>query len=193
MVSSLRLAAPVMMAVTAIMMLCFSVTANSCGLEPSIKGGFSISYPGSIEVAVAVAQARRDGILKDSSLPVSSNALMLDEMLADLRSLQSRLDAVSVDLTENHPVNFDLVLIGPGLWSHYELASDGVSADYHTDGPNNRDAVVVTHHVVLQALLHGELTIEKAAERGLISYRGTDTVTIQKAFNAGLQSHSSVL
>ena len=49
-------------------------------------------------------------------------------MLVDLRQLQSRLKAASVQATGDSTAPFSLVLSGPGLWPHYYLTAQGVQA-----------------------------------------------------------------
>ena len=52
-------------------------------------------------------------------------------MLADLRQLPSRLKAASVQATGDSTAPFSLVLVGPGLWSHYYLTAQDVQARLH--------------------------------------------------------------
>ena len=170
--------------------LSYPLAASSCGLEPTINGGFSVSYPGSLDVAVAVAKARREGLLPEMgqsshSLP---NALRLQEMLADLQRLQARLNDGRVGNSANDSIPFSLVLVGPGLWSQFHVAADGVQANYHTNGPVAGTVVVLTHHVALRAMLSGDLSIEQATEHGLIKYSGGDITPVQQTFKYSFQS-----
>ena len=170
--------------------LSFPAPANSCGLEPTVNGGFSVSYPGSLDVAMAVAKARREGLLPDmdqSSRP-TPNEILLQEMLADLKRLQSRLNDRRVVKSANGSVPFSLVLVGPGLWSQFHMTPDGVRANYHTAGPLAGKVVVLTHPVALRAMLNGSLSIEQASDFGLIRYSGADITPIQKTFEFGFQA-----
>lgn len=172
------------------LVLGYSFPANSCGLEPTVNGGFSVSYPGSLDVAVAVAKARREGLLPevDQSSRAIPNAIRLQEMLTDLKRLQSRLSDGRAVISVNRSVPFSLVLVGPGLWSQFHVTADGVRADYHTDGPVAGKVVVLTHHLALRAMLSGNLSIEQATEFGLIRYSGGDIASIQKTFEIGFQA-----
>ena len=81
---------------------------------------------------------------------------------------------------------FSLVLVGPGLWSHFHMTSGGVLANYHTEGPLAGNAVVLTHATALRAMLAGNLSIEQATELGLIAYSGVDPAPIQRTLETSL-------
>ena len=172
----------------ALMLMAFP-QVHACGLEPSLKGGFTISYPGSLDVAVAVANARREGLLPPPETEVVANEVRLQQMLSDLRRLQARLNGSGAVASGVGTAPFSLVLVGPGLWSHYFLTQGGVLARYHISGPLS-DTVVLTHHSVLRALLNGELGTDQATELGLIAYSGSDAEPVRSAFETGFQSSS---
>ena len=165
-------------------MLSTSPPAHTCALEPSINGGITISYPGPIDIAVAVASARSNDLLPAASDEAITNEVRLQHMLADLRRLQARLNKARDQIPVAAP--FSVVLVGPGLWSHYRMTAGGVLANYHTDGPLAGKTVVLTHATVLRSMLAGSLSIERATELGLIAYSGNDTSPIQRAFEIGL-------
>lgn len=177
----------IVVAVIATISLGHAPRAYTCGLEPGFNGGITISYPGSIDVAVAVANARNDGLLPPASSEAVTNEVHLQNMLADLRRLQARLNAARKEISVDNAPTFSLVLVGPGLWSHYRMSPGGVLANYHTDGPILGKAVVLTHATALRAMLAGTLGIERATELGLITYSGVDTAPIKKTFEMSLQ------
>jgi len=178
----------IMAMASTISMLSASLPAHSCGLEPSINGGFSISHPGSIDVAVAVSRARSSGLLPPASPATIPNEVRLQGMLADLRRLQTRLNKARDQLPNDSATPFSLVLVGPGLWSHFHMTAGGVLANYHTDGPLTGKVVVLTHATALRAMLSGSLNIEHAAELGLVAYSGDETALIQRTFEKGMQT-----
>jgi len=161
-------------------------SASACGLEPTVNGGFTVSHPGALDVAVAVADARRAGLLPQASPTAASDAEQLRMMLADLQRLQSRLSAGRVAVSEGSAAPFSLVLVGPGLWSHFHMTSAGVEAHYHVDGPLDGGVVVLTHYVVLEALLQGTLTTAEAAQRGLIDFEGGGADSVREVFETGI-------
>ncbi len=173
--------------------LCLSASAHACGLEPTFEKGLAISYPGALEVAVAVAEARRLGLLPQASRTVSSNEARLHQMLADLRRLQSRLESDGAGVAGDVSASFSIVLVGPGLWSRYYLTSNGAIAQYHTPGPRAGEVVVMMHHSVLEALLEGSLTTGVAAERGLIAFAGDHPAPIRQVFETSFpgRAHAS--
>jgi len=180
--------ASIVVTAIATIVLGYSLPAHTCGLEPTVNGGFTISYPGSIEVAVAVANARRTGLLPPASPDAIPNEARLQQMLADLRRLQTRLNKSRGKLSDDIDAPFSLVLVGPGLWSHFYMTTGGVLANYHTSGPLTGKVVVLTHATALRAMLVGNLSIEQATELGLIAYSGVDISPIQRAFEFSLQA-----
>ncbi|NNJ97583.1 MAG: hypothetical protein HKP12_10535 [Gammaproteobacteria bacterium] len=174
--------ASIVVAAIATIVLGYSQRAYTCALEPSINGGITISYPGSIDVAVAVASARSDGLLPPASSKALSNDVRKQQILADLRRLQARLNTARNEIPVDDAATFSLVLVGPGLWSHYRMSPGGVLANYHTDGPIAGKVVVLTHAAALRSMLGGSLSIEQATKLGLIAYSGVDTSSIQRTF-----------
>lgn len=175
-----------MVAAVAAVVLGYSHPAHTCGLEPSINGGFTISHPGSLEVAVAVASARDSGLLPAASSEAITNEVRLQHMLADLRRLQARLNKARDQIPGDSTAPFSLVLVGPGLWSHFHMTTGGVLANYHTDGPLAGNAVVLTHASALRAMLAGSLSIKQATELGLIAYSGFDSAPVQRTLEISL-------
>lgn len=175
-------------AAIATIVLSYSLPVQACGLEATVTGGFSISYPGSIDVAVAVSRARSSGLLPPASPATIPNEVRLQGMLTDLRRLQSRLNKGRSKRLDDIDMPFSLVLVGPGLWSHFYMTPGGVLANYHTDGPLTDKIVVLTHATALRAMLAGSLSIERATELGLIAYSGIDTSPIQRTFEISLQA-----
>jgi hypothetical protein len=159
--------------------------AQACALEPMINGGFTVSHPASIGVAVAVANARRDGLLPAADTAPVPNEIQLNRMLASLRKLHKRLDKGRKSMSEP-PRSFSLVLVGPGLWSHFYASPAAILARYHTDGPMRDRVTVVTHHAVLQTLLNGDLTAEEAMAHGLLTYSDGNALPVQRLFTAAL-------
>ena len=164
--------------------------ASACSLEPNLGVGLRISYPGSLGVAVAVAEARQSGLLPQAIPNDPSNQARLHRMLSALRQLQSRLDR---DGTVDTSASFSIVLVGPGLWSRYYLSSHGAIAQYHTPGPRIGEVVVMTHHSVLQALLEGSLTTDVAADSGLLVFSGDGSALAENVFEATFRESTTSL
>ncbi len=178
--------ATILVMAAAVSMLSTSLPVHTCALEPSINGGITISYPGSIDVAVAVASARSDGLLPPARSEAIPNDVRKQQILADLRRLQARLNKAREQIPADSAAPFSVVLVGPGLWSHFHMTTGGVLANYHTDGPLVGKVVVLTHATALRAMLTGSLSIERATELGLIAYSGVDASSIQRTFEISL-------
>lgn len=166
-------------------MIVLSPRTDACGLDPSVQGGYLVSHPGSLGVAVAVAEARREGLLTTEVSGNLPNDVRLERMLADLGRLESQLVRGQVGGSNQTSAHFFLMLIGPALWSEYQVSPSGVQARYHTPGPETGQAIVLTHHVVLEALLQGSLSVAQATDLGLISFSGTETEPVQHLFEIG--------
>jgi hypothetical protein len=161
---------------------------HACGLEPALKDGLVVSHPGALDVAVAVAHSRRSGLLPPANQGAVSNEALLQQMLADLRRLESRLNAGLAGEDKDGTTSFFLVLVGPGLWSHYHPTLEGIRAEYHVNGPLAGQAVVLTHHSVLRALLEGKLSTEQATRLGLLAFSGDQTSSVRNALESSFQS-----
>ena len=170
--------------------MALAAQANACGFHPRVPGGFQTSYPGALAVAVAVANARREGLLPGIDERTSGNEDGFLQALADLNRLRSRLEAGRRVDTADGAAAFSLVLVGPALWSHYHMASTSVLARFHANGPLDGKVVVLTHQSVLRALLNGELTLRKARELGLLAISGNDSRPVMRAFEFGFQSRA---
>ena len=169
-------------------------SAVACGFHPGLKGGLSVTYPGSLRVAVAVAEARRRDLLPPASPRTSARApcfvgsfsargpsrtaseglCAYTAALLRLHQLKLRLEQSMESAAEGAGTEFSLVLVGPRLWSHYRLAADVVLARHHVDGPIRDRAVVLTHEAVLEAVLAGALDAGHAMEAGLIAVAGPE-------------------
>lgn len=163
-------------------------SVQACGLEPAYKGGLTVSYPGALDVAVAVADSRRLGLLPPADSDGVANEVLLQQMLMDLRQLTLRLDAGFTRIDKDSATPFSLLLVGPGLWSHYHPAPDGIRAEYHVNGPLDAQVVVMTHHSVLHALLTGKLTTEQATRLGLLAFSGQQADAVRKSLESGFQA-----
>jgi hypothetical protein len=164
-------------------------SANACTLHGPTVGGFRVSYPGALNVALAVAEARREGVLPQVNRNTLNRDAQLEQVMGDLAQLQYRLDAARRSRTDSEPMAFSLVLVGPGLWAHYHVTPDAVESHPHAAGPLEGHAVVMTHPAVLRALLQQTLTTEDAAETGLLAVSGNDVRPVQEAFDVSFRSN----
>ncbi len=181
---------PVWRAVLILFAATVSSPVGACALEGLVTGGFTVSHPRALDVAIAVAKARREGLLSSAAPTSLSDDARLRLMITDMRRLQLRLDRARSALVKGSGPSFSVVLVGPGLWSHFHQSSGGLLARYHAEGPLADRVVVITHHAVLEALLRGELSAEAAAARGLIAFAGDDANPVQQMFERGFDARA---
>ncbi len=169
-------------------MIGLSPRADACALEPSFQGGSLVSHPGALGVAVAFADARRQGALKTDISQNVPNDVRLRRMVADLQRLRSTLTKGRAASSDRSSARFSLMLIGPSLWSEFLVSPSGILARYHIAGPVTGQAVVLTHHTVLLAMLKGDLSLGQARNLGLIAFSGADSETVAQFFEHGFGS-----
>ena len=163
---------------------------RACGLEPMLNGGFTVSHPDALNIAVAVAKARNSGLLPQAAEKQLSNDVILRLMIADLQQMNRHLKRGMN--TESDAGSFSVILVGPGLWSQFFPANGHMLARYHTDGPLKDRPTVVTHHAVLKALLGDELTVSQALDLGLISFDGQGYSDVLALLEGSLINHEKL-
>lgn len=127
---------------------------------------FEATYPGSLKVAAAVAQARADGRLSETQ--IESGYLGLQRASRAMAKIGNRLDRASgAGVTD-----FSVILAGQQLWTQYAAnigaARKAYRVNFHTAAPVRDTPVVVTSYYVVFALLDGSLPISEAIDSGLV-------------------------
>ena len=85
------------------------------------------------------------------------------------------------------PAKIDLFLTGEFAWVSISTGADGPKVAWRGLTPSGSEAMVVTSASVLSALAKGQLTMQTAAQSGLIAFRGSD------AEKAGLKQRMATL
>ena len=152
-----------------------STVALSCGYDDPAsasiaRGILNWVYPDALYVATAVWNAQQQGGLGRDREPAPIKALLgYHQALHRLGAFRDRLSAA----VDGRAVPaFSIVLIGPMLWTHYELAGATLSMKPHVDGPASGDVVIVTEEPVIAALNEGRIAPQAARELGLIRFYG---------------------
>ena len=153
--------------VFAVSLLCAS-PALGCGFHSQFKGGLTVSHPGALAVAVAVGNARREGVLPAVD-PRDKGWSGFIRTRADVRRVRERLSEDPGLFGTEPGADFSLLLVGPSLWSRFRHNGNALEAQFHAAGPNDSDAIVLTNSTVVRSLLDGELTTKRAKDLGLIS------------------------
>lgn len=147
-----------------------------CGYEDPASAGnargiLNWVYPDALHVATAVWNAQQQGIIGRDEQPAAVRALLgYHKAVRMLGTFRDRLSAV---VDGGAAPAFSMVLIGPMLWTHYELTGATLSMTPHVDGPANGDVVVVTDEPVVAALNEGRVTPQAARKLGLMRIYGS--------------------
>ena len=89
--------------------------------------------------------------------------------------------------TARQPIS--VVLLGPLLWSRFEPRSSEVHTQFHVDGPQPGDAVIVTELATVEALLDGKLKLSDAMALGVLKiYAPAATTTSAQNWLAALKT-----
>jgi hypothetical protein len=161
-----------------------STAALPCGYEDptsasTARGILNWVYPNALHVATAVWNAQREGILGRDEQPAAVKALLgYHKAVQRLRVFRDRLSA-AVD--GGAVPAYSMVLIGPMLWTRYELTGATPSMTPHVDGPASGDVVIVTDEPVVTALNEGRLTPQAPRELGLMRIYGSSAATQEVA------------
>ena len=148
--------------------------ALGCGFHDEVtlqRGVMNWAYPDSLHVRSAVWRAQSDGLLARDQLadreltPEARATLGLLRAQRLMNQLGAALQRAS-GKTARPPIS--VVLVGPMLWSRFELQSSGVQTRFHVDGPQPGDAVIVTELATVEALLEGKLTLSDALTLGVL-------------------------
>jgi hypothetical protein len=134
------------------------------------------SYPDSLHVGTAVWGAQATGRLpRDELLDRTELTTEARQQFGYLRAArllgQLRMALDGADRDAPRPA-LAVVLLGPVLWSRFEVQGAELSLLVHVDGPQAGDVVAVTEAPVIEALVAGRLDAHEALELGVIRLYG---------------------
>lgn len=153
-------------------------SATACGLEdPSsialLRGSLNMAYPESLHVGTAIWQAQLAGRLPRDAMaprgdltPEQRKKLRLDRAKSLVRQLAAKLPS-----SASHP-SLAVVLLGPVMWSRFEVADGRARVLLHAPGPQADDVVVVTDLAVVEAIASGKLGFDDALALGVMRLYG---------------------
>jgi hypothetical protein len=145
---------------------CLSVPAKACAFDGIFDDSFGVPHPRSIEVAVAVRRAVKDGMLPPSALePIVPGIAGLWRATGRLHALKGRLSSIVASFPV---VSIAVLLIDSGLWTRFTRVSAGYSSQIHAPSAASGDIVVVSDEAAIAELLAGRLSARSAIDRGLI-------------------------
>ena len=148
--------------------------ASACGYHQPVdveRGILNLVYPDALYVTTAVWQAEQAGHLggaRPAGLAAAQDPFAFHGEARRLERLGERLaQAAPQELS-----GFSLVLIESMLWTRYTLAYGRALSAVHSDGRGEGDTVVVTHGLVVRALVEGRMDGERALQLGLLRLYG---------------------
>jgi hypothetical protein len=157
-------------------------SAFACGYHDpagASVGMLNWAYPDSLHVRTAVWMAQAGGVLAAREPPPIGDPLSATfrfQQSLRLRDTQVRLEQLRerahAALAGEPMPAFAVVLIGPMLWTRFEVSAGNVTMVQHATGPAPDDVVLVTDEVVVAALADGTITTEAARVQGLVKAYG---------------------
>lgn len=141
--------------------------AAACGYHGTIGNYFSVMYPSSLVVAVALKRASDEGVIDAEATRIGTR--QTEQYLDAVRQLHKLETALAKSVSPNDsPTSFSIGFIESGLWTRYSVTGGQVRMEVHVGGPAEGDAVVLTSEPVLARMLSGALLSEDALSRELI-------------------------
>ena len=139
--------------------------AGACGYHGLLGDSFSASYPGSIDVAIALRSALDRKQLKAApAVPPLLGLVRSTRWLEDFGRWAGASVAGAPD--------FVVLLVEPGLWTRYRKQGSGLAMEPHVAAPSSGEVVVITGEPALQALVERRLTLADAIKTGVLRLEG---------------------
>lgn len=139
--------------------------AGACGYHGLIGDSFSESYPGSIDVAIALRIALDRNQLKAApATPPLMGLVRSTRWLEDFGRWAGQFSAGAPD--------FAVLLVETGLWTRYRKQGSGFAMEPHVAIPSTEDPVLITGEPALQALVERRLTLTDALKTGVVRFAG---------------------
>lgn len=159
--------------------------AGACGYHGLIGDSFSASYPGSIDVAIALRSALDRNQLKAApAMPPLMGLVRSTRWLEDFGRWAGQSAAGAPE--------FAVLLVEPGLWTRYRKQGSGFAMESHVATPASGDVVLITGEPALQALVERRLTLAGAIKAGVVRFEGTPEAVarLQQTLSAAFSAES---
>lgn len=142
--------------------------ALACGYHAMLGDGFSASYAGSLDVAMALRAAIDRGQVREPQALSGQLGLMRASMYVQRLSqlLQPGFTA------STKPRQVAVLLVESGLWSRIHLDGRAMSFEPHIAAPSVEEAVLVISEGALAAMLDGSVSVQAGRETGLLQLHG---------------------
>lgn len=159
--------------------------AWACAYHAVLGDGFSATYAGSIDVAMALREAIDRGVVREPESLSGQLGLMRASMYVQRlrQTIQPR------EAGPGNARQVAVLLVESGLWSRLHLDGRGMSVEPHINAPGD-EAVLVISEGALAALLDGSVSLQAGREAGLLQAKGSDVqqralwTTLERGFAA---------
>jgi hypothetical protein len=140
--------------------------AAACYVHKGQYQGLQVSHALSIPVSVSTRQAIVAGDLEDIPRATESNR---QAALKQLTAIVGFFGKLSASGPMPSAPDFAVLLTESVLWTGFSVGTEGRwRVHQHLSGPADDDVVIVVSDPTMAALLKGRLSVELAAEKGLI-------------------------
>jgi hypothetical protein len=168
-------------------LLCGAMLAWAvCACQPALACGFhdqsqlrrtvmNWAYPDSLHVATAVWMAQASGQLAPDDRATQDDVTPEARNVFGYLKASALLSRFGMDLGKAHEgphPGLAVVLLGPMLWSRYEVQGTEVRMQAHLEGPEQSDVVLVTEAPLIEALVTGRLGAQDAMQLGVMRLYG---------------------
>ncbi len=136
-----------------------SPTTRACGYDMAWDNPFQLSWPGSLDIAMATSAAISTDRL--SPIPAIMGKEGFSRSYQWLNQLRASLKTTGI------PGNVSILLVDSGLWSRLR-GKQTLLLQSHTQGPVEGDRVVLLSEAAIDALLAGRLSASAAVALGVM-------------------------
>ncbi len=152
--------------------------AQACGLDGASSIGLAVQravinwrYPATANISKAVKTLALAGHLPVAPSKRAAHPFLLHKYGVELKTFAGRVTKSRNLRTKG----FDVLYIGPMLWTAIRQDTLGVSVKVHAAGPQSGLPLLVTERPVIRALIRRSMTAAYALSSGLITLHGSPT------------------
>jgi hypothetical protein len=158
------------------LVLSWAPASEACGFHDDVsmsRGALNWVYPDSLHVVGAISAAVMEKRLTVRAEERSAGDLFGAQYNATVRTLK-RFGESLVLAPGVAAVPFSVVLVESMLWTRFESVAGELRAEFHIQGPQPGDLVVVTGDNVVREVGAGRLSTAEAHGLGLVRLYGSE-------------------
>lgn len=174
-------------------------SAWACGLDGANEAMLAVQraymgwrYPATRAIPAAVKTAVQSGAVVSS--PKAIGPLALHQTTIHIKAFGKRIE----DANPEGKVRYTLLYLEPMLWTAVEARDGTLRYELHAAGPTADAPIVLTEEAVVQSLLKGKLSFDRAETDKLLRIEGDPTRSdalrnvLQRAFPAPQRAASEL-